>query len=110
MPERVSVRPIGEERHRLVAETGLVCWHYNSTPMADEIEGTPVWAFRFTAIEEIKMREYLIRLWMKELHLVRTKAVEWLCNDRICIPQDRLEMEWSGQMEEDTHKLGVDGT
>lgn len=93
MTERVSIRPINEERHRLVAETGLVCWHYNSTPMADEIEGVPVWAFRFTAIAEIKMREYLVRMWMKQYRLGRDKAFEWLCSDRICIPQDRIEIE-----------------
>lgn len=93
MSERVSVRPVGDEQHRLVSEVGLVRWHYNSVPMADEIEGVPVWAFRFTAIEETKMREYLIRLWMKHYRLGRTKAVEWLCNDRICIPQSRVEIE-----------------
>lgn len=89
---RIAVRPTGDERHRMVAETGLVCWHYRSVPMADEISGVPVWCFRFTAIEETKMREYLVRLWMKQYRLSREKAVLWLCEDRLCIPQDRIEL------------------
>lgn len=93
MSDRISVRPLNDEKHRLLAETGLVVWHYRSIPLADEVEGVPVWFFRFAAIEETAMQEYFIRTFKAAYRLSRSKAIEWLLQDRIGIPQSRVEIE-----------------
>lgn len=93
MSGRVRITPVGDARHNLMSDVGLVAWHYLATPVADEIEGVPVWLFDFTRIEETRMQEYLVQRFKTMFRMTRSKALEWLCTDRITIPQAHVNIQ-----------------